>query len=216
MSSVPRGIAMIPLLTNGKINGKPSFLFYQPGEYKTALSTGTSVAFVTETKFPENGKVSISVNPSVKEAFAVLLRKPYWAADFTITVNGKEEPITDKEVAILDRTWSEGDKIDISFIMPVKVLDGGISYPGSVALQRGPQVLVFDHKLNPTLNDGFSIQPDAVQLKEAASILPAKWVGLQAYQLEAKVKGKNEQIILVPYADASQTGGEVITWLRKQ
>ena len=35
MSSVPRGIAMIPFFTNGQIDGKPSFLFYQAGTYKT-------------------------------------------------------------------------------------------------------------------------------------------------------------------------------------
>src|SRR5690606_28770352 len=45
LSSVPRGIAMIPLLTNGKISGNPSFLFYQAGTYKTKLNNKTSLEF---------------------------------------------------------------------------------------------------------------------------------------------------------------------------
>lgn len=42
------------------------------------------------------------------------------------------------------------------------------------------------HELNLEL--GFSIQDYAVQLQEPASLLPAQWVGSQAYQLKAKVK----------------------------
>lgn len=37
MSSVPRGIAMIPLFANGKLNGIPAFNFYQPGEFKAGV-----------------------------------------------------------------------------------------------------------------------------------------------------------------------------------
>lgn len=215
MSSVPRGIAMIPLLTNGKIKGSPAFLLYHQGSYKTVLANGNLVEFITQTKFPEAGDVTIEVNPAAKEKFAVLLRYPHWSSDFTVKVNGAEQPLTGKEAVSIDRVWAKGDKINISFSMPVKVLDGGISYPGSIAIQRGPQVLVFDKNLNPNVKGDFSIQENAVQLQEAASLLPAQWAGSQAYQLKAKVNGENRKIVLVPYADASQTGGEVTTWIKR-
>ncbi|TCD28377.1 hypothetical protein EZ456_06765 [Pedobacter psychrodurus] len=216
MSSVPRGIAMIPLFTNGKINGSPSILFYQPGVYKSFVNGKNLVEFTTQTSFPENGDVTINVNPAVNSKFEVLLRKPYWAGDFKIAVNGKEQTVTTNETVSLNRFWNKGDRINVSFTLPVKVLDGGISYPGSIAFQRGPQVLVFDKKLNPTLPEVFTVQPNSVQLNNAPCVLPAKWIGTQAYQVKAEAGGKTENIILVPYADASQTGGEVSTWLKKQ
>jgi DUF1680 family protein len=216
MSSVPRGIAMIPLFTNGKINGSPSFLFYQPGVYNTLANGKNPVTFITKTTFPEHGNVSIEVNPTNKEKFEVLLRKPYWAENYTLNINGKEQVVTNNETVSLNRFWTKGDKINISFTMPLKVLDGGISYPGSVAFQRGPQILVFDKNLNASLPDDFTVQPAAVQLQDTTGVLPSSWVGSQAYQLKADIKGKSEPIVLVPYADASQTGGAVTTWMKSK
>ncbi|TCC88724.1 hypothetical protein EZ428_19000 [Pedobacter frigiditerrae] len=216
MSSVPRGIAMIPLFANGKANDVPSILFYQPGVYKTVLSDKTSVEFITKTTFPEAGNATIEVNPSSSSKFEVLLRKPYWAGSFSISVNGKAQDVTNKETISISRVWSKGDRIAVNFTLPLTVLNGGVSYPGSIAFQRGPQVLVFDKKLNPTLPEVFTVQANRVQLENAPGVLPAKWVGTQAYQVKAQAGGKTENIILVPYADASQTGGEVSTWLKKQ
>lgn len=215
MSSIPRGIAMIPQFTNGKINGNPAFYFYQPGSYQTTLSSKTAVEFTTKTTFPENGNVSIIVNPAATEKFEVLLRKPYWAEEFKITVNGKAQTVTNSEVISLNREWTKGDQIDISFNLPVKILDGGISYPGSVAFQRGPQVLVFDRNLNTGIKNDFSVEANQVSLLQlTTSVLPTKWVGTQAYQINGSVNGESQKVILVPYADASQTGGEVNTWLK--
>jgi DUF1680 family protein len=206
---------MIPLFANGKINGSPSFLFYQPGIYKTNLSDNKkSVEFITKTTFPEEGNVTIKVEPSVKTAFEILLRKPYWADDFTVSINGVDQKKSGKDLIAINRTWSKGDKVNVQFTMPVKLLDGSISYPGSVAFQRGPQVLVFDKSLNKNVSDNVSI-PQNFQVKKAAETFPKNWVGTQAYEVNAEANGKTENIILVPYADASQSGGEVTTWLKK-
>ncbi|OAQ39799.1 hypothetical protein A5893_09485 [Pedobacter psychrophilus] len=216
MSSIPRGIAMIPLFTNGKINGSPSILFYQPGVYKTEINNNETVAFNTKTSFPENGNISIEVNPSNSQKFEVLLRKPYWATDYKVSINGTPQIVSDKAMISLNRTWNKGDKIEVNFSLPVQVLDGGISYPGAIAFQRGPQVLVFDKLLNPTLPQEFSVQANNFQLQQAYNSLPVKWVGTQAYQVKATADGKPANIVLVPYADASQTGGVVTTWIKAE
>ncbi len=215
MSSIPRGIAMIPLFANGKINGNPSFLFYQPGVYKTSVNN-KAVEFTTKTNFPEDGNVIIEVNPSTGDNFAVLLRKPYWSADFKVSVNGTQQTVGNNETVNLNRRWIKGDKISVNFTMPVKVLDGGISYTDAIAFQRGPQILVVDNKLNPSLSEEFRVSATDVQLQEAKSVLPEKWVGSQAYQIKADINGKTGNVVLVPYADASQTGGEVTTWIKKK
>jgi len=218
VSSIPRGIAIFPLFANGKINQSPAFLFYQPGIYRTVLENKekTTVEFITVTDFPTDVNINITVNPSKSATFKVLFRKPYWAKDFTISVNSKIQALSSDLVA-LERTWNKGDKVEVRFTIPVKVLDGNISYPGQIALQRGPQVLVFDQALNKMDARDVSINVGSIQLEEApGGDLPAGWGGTQAYQVNGEVNGKQEKIILVPYAEAGQTEGVISTWMKKK
>ncbi len=218
MSSVPRAIAMVPLFANGEIDQSPAFLLYQPGNYKTTLENAekTLVEFITETSFPSNGSVLIKVNPEKSTKFSVLFRKPYWAENFILKVNGKKQKSSVQNLVAIERLWKKGDRVEISFDMPVKVLDGGISYPDKIAFQRGPQILVYDQSLNKISEQDVSISPASIQLEEDSSVLPKDWVGSQAYRINVFVNGKQDKITLVPFADAGQTGGVISTWLIKK
>jgi len=215
MSSIPRAIAMIPLFADGIIGNNPAILFYQPGVYKATVGK-TTVAFKTETRFPQDGKASITVEPAKATQFILQLRIPYWATDFTVSVNSVKQKVNSAEMATIDRLWKKGDKVDVSFSMPVKILDGGKSYPGHIALKRGPQVLAFDQALNKIDAARVSLSAESVQMKEVEGVLPQGWVGTQAYQMDAMADGAPTKIVLVPYSDASQSGGVVTTWLEKK
>ena len=213
MSSVPRGISMIPLFANGKIDNNPSFLFYQPGTYSTTAANNAGISFTTVTGFPADGNISIKVNNSSGAAFPVEFRKPYWAEGFSLSVNGKKQEAGTNESVAIKRVWKKGDNIAISFTMPVIVLNGGKSYPGQIALQRGPQVLAFDSTLNGFSAGMVSIPSKNVQLQSLPT-LPGKWVGGEAFQIKGLLNNADKNIILVPYADASQTGGAITTWIK--
>ncbi|MEI6177237.1 MAG: hypothetical protein WCS43_10120, partial [Verrucomicrobiota bacterium] len=215
MSSIPRGIAMIPLFADGTIENNPAILFYQPGVFKTTVGK-TAVAFKTETRFPADGQVSITVDAATETRFALQLRIPYWATDFAVSVNNVKHAVDSTEMATIDRLWKTGDKIDVSFAIPIQLLDGGKSYPGKVAIKRGPQVLAFDQALNAIDAAKVSIVTSSVQLKDVEGALPQDWIGGKAYQLDAMADGVPTKIVLVPYCDASQSGGVVTTWLRRQ
>ena len=214
MSSVPRAIAMIPLFTNGKIENNPTMLLYQSGEFKTNVEN-TDVTFTSDASFTEEGKVTVTVNPTNAIKFKLNLRIPYWAKDFTVLVNDKKQNIKTSDLSSVDRVWKKGDKVDIHFDIPTQILDGGMSYPGFVAIQRGPQVLVFDQSLNKIDASKLTINPNDLQLKSLEGVLPTGWIGNQAYQAQAMDKGIPVEIILVPFGDASQSGGYITTWLRK-
>jgi DUF1680 family protein len=214
MSSVPRGIAMIPLFTNGKIDDIPSFLFYQPGTYTTYVQN-KKLSFTTVTNFPSDGEISISVDADGPIQTPVEFRKPYWAEDFSITINSQKQPASNAELITINRPWKKGDKIAISFKMPVITLDGGHTYPGYVALQRGPQVLSFDNNVNGFASDKVSIDANNLSLQSNPGLLPANWLGGSAFQIKSTVNKTNKNITLVPYADASQTGGAITTWIKK-
>lgn len=218
MSSIPRGIAMIPLFANGKMDHIPTFLFYQPGVYKTEIDNKniTVVEFNTVTNFPQSGDISITVHPEKSAKFKVSLRIPYWAEGFTVYVNNKKQKLTNN-LSTIDRVWKKGDKIGISFSTPYQLLNGNISYPGQIAIQKGPQILVFDEKLNQVVSDDILLDTKNLQVEQSASsVLPHIWSGTQAYQVNALVNGENQKIILVPFSDAGQTGGQISTWLKRK
>lgn len=213
MSSVPRGIAMIPLFANGKINNNPSFLFYQPGTYTTTVAQ-KKVGFTTIGNFLDGQPVTIIVNHNATTPATFEFRKPYWAKDFSIIVNGQKQSITNAETVAIKRLWKKGDKVNISFAMPTLVLDGGKSYPNQIALQRGPQVLAFDKNVNGFGIEDVTVDEKNIQLQTATSALPSTWIGNGKFQLKASSNSTGKNIILVPYADASQTGGVITTWIK--
>lgn len=93
MSSVPRGIALVPLFVSGKIDQRPSFLFYEPGRFTTQVGGGVA-AFTTSSKLPESGEIYIHVDASPAAMYELAFRRPYWASDFKIAVNGKLQPFS--------------------------------------------------------------------------------------------------------------------------
>ncbi|OAB25344.1 DUF1680 family protein [Flavobacterium fryxellicola] len=214
MSSIPRGIAMIPMFVNGEINETPAFLFYEAGVYKTNLRGGVKVTFKTTTNLATDGKILISVSPSKTAKFKVLFRKPYWAKNFVIKINNKIEN-SEGELVSIERTWKKGDQIEISVSVPVEILEGGKSYPNRISFQLGPQVLVFDQKLNKILAEEIVLNKDTISLvKTSDKILPENWCGNQVYAMDGESKGQVIKIYLVPFADAGQTKGIITTWLK--
>lgn len=215
MSSVPRGIAMIPLFGNGKLNHNPAFLFYQPGSYTTIVDKN-KISFTTSGDFLKDGKVTITVDNKSKVKFPIEFRKPYWAADFTIQINGLKQLIGKSDTVLIEREWKKGDSIEVKFTMPIIVLDGGKSYPNQIALQRGPQVLAYDQSLNKGVNfDSISLDEGNLELKTTTVELPKNWVGTQKFQIKSKNQNTTKDIILVPYADAGQTTDFISTWIKK-
>jgi hypothetical protein len=117
----------------------------------------------------------------------------------------------------ITKNWKPGERIMISFDMPVKNIAGGKSYPNKIAFQRGPQILALDKSLNSAnVNDLISDSKEAIvidnpHLANESKILPANWIGRQAYSVN--ILNKNEKIVLVPFAEASQTEGDMRVWL---
>jgi hypothetical protein len=101
--------------------------------------------------------------------------------------------------------------------MTVIELDGGKSYPNKVAFQRGTQVLAMDKSLNSeNVNELITNSKEAIvignsNLANEPGILPMNWIGRQAYSVS--ISNKNEKIVLVPFAEASQTDGDMRVWL---
>jgi len=231
LSSIPRGISMIPDFVYGRIGKHFSVLLYEPGKVLDSISTDDHgrirLKLSCATNFPATGDAVYTIDPSAPARFSLTFRIPGWATGFTARVNGREEPVNKGRALTINRRWLPHDQVTIHFNMPLQVLHGEPSYPGYIAFKRGPQVLAQDSLLGAALFPDKNVFPGFVDqsvvdhsnktlmLQDAGVSPPADWVGAQAYQLPAGA-GNNKPLVLTPFADAGQSGGGVRVWFAGQ
>ncbi|MDX2194904.1 MAG: glycoside hydrolase family 127 protein [Cytophagales bacterium] len=220
LSSIPRGISMIPDMVIGKIHGNLSVLMYESGACTDTIVAADgekiSLFLKSDSKFPHDGILNYTISISNPKKFTLNFRVPAWSSNFKVMTNG--ETISGKSGTLLpiSRTWKQNDKVVISFDIATQVIPGGKSYPNHVAIKRGPQVLAFDASLNAyngTVNEVSSTNFD-ITLTDASSTLPNDWSWKQAYTAELNINGKSQKVTLVPFAEAGQNASEVGVWLQ--
>jgi DUF1680 family protein len=196
-----------------------------------------------EANFPWDGKVGISVFPENNERFSVKVRIPGWAMNeavpgdlyrfddniaekYKITVN--DEP-ADAEIqdgyAEIERKWEKGDRIDIEFPMPVRIViaDGRIEDDqGRIAVQRGPVIYCAEW---PDNNNGnvlcLQINKQTPFKTEFNSSLlnGTQLIRTTGFQTRRTPEGgieklTEETVTLIPYAFWNNRGpGQMMVWL---
>ncbi|MBM4034491.1 MAG: glycoside hydrolase family 127 protein [Planctomycetes bacterium] len=113
-----------------------------------AADNSPDVTLTQETSYPWNGDVKLTVGVQQPSKFDLFLRIPGWCREHTLRVNGKAagHRIV-KGYAKLSRTWSNGDRVELSLAMPIERV---VAHPrvaedaGKVALQRGPLVFCLE------------------------------------------------------------------------
>jgi len=98
-----------------------------------------------ETEYPWTGAVRISVDPGKETEFALRVRIPGWSQGAELKLNGKKiEPLdVEKGYAVIRRTWSKDDTVQLDLPMPVRRVEANplvVADSGKVAIQRGPIV----------------------------------------------------------------------------
>lgn len=102
------------------------------------------VTLTQETQYPAVGVSSMKLNLDRQERFVVVLRIPAWAGkDSRVEVNGKTADVVVKpgSWAEIDRTWTDGDRVELSLDMPLRLVPLDAQHPILVALARGPVTL---------------------------------------------------------------------------
>jgi len=117
---------------------------------------GVNVQMVQKTDYPWDGRVAITVSPETRKQFSVRIRVPnrevselYTSTPqangiTAVTVNGQRvTPRVDHGYAVITRTWSPGDRIELVLPMQVqrvRASDKIEADRGKVALRYGPLV----------------------------------------------------------------------------
>lgn len=204
MYSLARGLAMLPEMAVGNMDGKAAVALYLPGRYRVPVKTAAGVKpvdLVIETDFPASGKGVIHVKSGQRERFGLMLRVPTYATRFVAKTGGKTFQGKTGEFLTIDRKWDKEDRVEFDMQMEISLVrfePAGKNKDGKVlhAVRRGPQFLAVD-----------STTPNRVPLYEG-------WIGTQKYEVPVQRDGRGivayrPNAFMVPYADAGQTGGSV-------
>lgn len=100
------------------------------------------VKITQETQFPndENVKFTVSTDKTIK--MPLYLRYPEWTKNVEVKVNGKTVKVqqTPSSYITLDRTWKDGDKIEVRYPMSLHLAEANDN-PNLSAVMYGPLVL---------------------------------------------------------------------------
>jgi DUF1680 family protein len=202
----------------GNIDNTFTVLMYESGEVKDSIKAddGSPISLHIKcvTRYPEEGKVEYAVTPSSSATFTLRFRVPGWSSNFAVTAGGKTYTNVSGAFAEVKKRWKAGDKVIVTFDMPLQIIPGGISYPDKIAFKRGPQVLAVDQSLNSADSIGQIAYDDRNHVVAVAkNAVPAAWEWKQAYSLTLQYNNKPKSIVLVPFAEAGQSGSNVAVWI---
>jgi DUF1680 family protein len=138
---------------------------------------GATVSVKQETRYPWNGIVKLSVDPSQPVSFAVMLRIPGWCSGETVRVNGRQVGATvrTRGYVRIHRTWQAKDVIELEMPMPVRQMRSNPlvqANAGHVAIMRGPLVYCLESVDNRDSIRMLSIPPTVAFSLDARNDLP--------------------------------------------
>jgi hypothetical protein len=111
---------------------------YAPSTVTAKVGDGTPVTITESTQYPFRNKVSLEIKTTKKNEFPLMLRIPGWCPMATIKVNKQNFAAAQSGgYAIVVRVWRNGDKVEVTFDMPIRVR----TWPKndhSVSVDRGP------------------------------------------------------------------------------
>ena len=194
---------------------------------------GQTVRIEQKTRYPWDGTVRLTVRPATPATFALRFRVPGWCRKAGVTLNGKAlQPDIRKGYARIQREWKAGDKLVLTFPMPIERIVGHPNVrqnAGRVALQRGPIVYCLEQADNGAELDRLALPPDSTlsarfdaRLLGGVTVITGKALAREpehtSHELyrPAGTTFRSVQFRAIPYAAwANRKPGEMLVWMRE-
>ncbi len=121
--------------------------------------------------YPFGDTVTFELRASVPQPFALRLRIPAWASAARLSVNGRRwgEALEPGRFATLQRTWRDGDRIELTLPRALALEPLDARHTDIVALRSGPLVLF------PVTSAAAALRPTARELLAARQVAPQRW-----------------------------------------
>ncbi|MBN1512036.1 MAG: glycoside hydrolase family 127 protein [Phycisphaerae bacterium] len=212
----PMGLAYLPFVAVMNSRTGPVINLYNACTATVSTPAGRTARLEIATDYPRSGKITVIVKPEAPEKFSIRLRIPAWSASTELKVGGDEVRVMPGTYADIERTWSAGDRIELTLDMRCRLLDSprGSNRAGDnhQALIRGPVVLARDENLDPDYNKPVNIAARGgyVDVVPVAPTLPSSHMQFRVPTADGSF------IQMVDYASVDNwTGKHICTWLPK-
>lgn len=147
---------------------------------------GAELSLTQAGGYPFDGKVAFSLAASKPADMTLYFRIPGWARGAEMRVSGEVQPApVPGRFAAVRRVWRSGDTVELLLPMPMRLEPIDAGHPNTVALVRGPLVLM-------------AVKPDIdapVPALNRAALLGAERAGATEWRAES-AKGP---IVLAPF-----------------
>lgn len=124
-------------------DGGLAAMAYAPGRVTATVAGGATVSVTTETDYPFRDTIRFRIETASPVKFPLHLRIPAWCEHAQVKLNGASAALatTAGTFEILNRTWQNGDVLELRLPMKTRVATG---YARSVSVHRGPLVFALD------------------------------------------------------------------------
>lgn len=185
------------------------------------------VAFDLEANYPWSGTVKLTFRSPA--ALTLKLRKPGWAKECRLTLNGErvDAPVENGYIT-LQRAFAAGDVIALDMPMEVRFMSASVrtpNYVGKTALMRGPVVYCLEEKDNGAQLWNLSVVPGTATARHQDDLLCGvtaitcqglRQSGETDLYTETLPDTTAQTLTFVPYyAWGNRGGGEMSVWVRR-
>ena len=107
---------------------------------------GAKVCLKSVADFPKAHEAKFIIETDKPAVFALRIRVPAWAKDTQVFVDGQQQKMDTIPGTwlTLDRTWQNGDTVQLNFVYRLSFAQVDEQHPNVVALKYGPLVLTCD------------------------------------------------------------------------
>lgn len=123
------GLGLVPKLALLHGEGMIILNLYLDGTVQTVTPQGQPLVLTTETAYPVDGKIRMTVKMDQAEAFELKLRIPQWSKTFALNLYGVDQTNTEIQTEAdengyvsLKRSWANGDVIELTLDMRTEIL----------------------------------------------------------------------------------------------
>ncbi|MCC2668609.1 MAG: retaining beta-L-arabinofuranosidase [Armatimonadetes bacterium] len=222
VSSGPRGMALAPQLAFLKYrdggNDGIAVNLYDAGRITTDIA-GEPLTLELKSNFPQlrapkdrsEGRVTLITHAKKPVTAGLKLRVPAWAEGYRVK-GGRLDMKAARAgwLAIAPRQWKDGEHLDVTFRIPVRLIRGEHTNDKKAALAWGPLVLAYDEKLNAGLPRARGVGMDGAS--DALTLQPGSPLAFRT-KLRTSADGPAQPAVLVPFSEAGASGGRYQVWL---
>lgn len=208
--NAPRGIGMIQNWAVMREKNGIMLNWYGPSTFTVPFELGKTLVINQKTSYPNDGNITISIGIEEPLTTILKLRIPSWSAKTVVKLNGQNiTGVKSGSYLELDRTWHNGDSIELSLDMSPHFWVGERECEGKTSIYTGPILLAWDQRFNEgELTDVPEI--DTANLKLIPLIITDYPRPISVYRINSK---DGKEIVLCDFATAGMTGTLYRSWL---